>query len=212
MLTTRLAIPIAHGHLEALLESPPEPQAYAAVCHLHPLLGGNMHNNTTYRIAKAWTQANVSSLRFNFRGVGKSTGSYSDGLGELEDAQTALDFLEKQQPSLPLFASGFSFGARTALSLALSESRVERVLAVGVGVDFFDMRFVAGLRKPVAFVHAEQDEFGKLENLQALANQMQAPNKLFVVPGASHLFLNHMKGLEEQLARAVAWLVRGETV
>jgi alpha/beta superfamily hydrolase len=168
-----------------------------------------MHNNVIYRVAKAWAEAQVSSLRFNFRGVGNSTGSYSGGSGELEDAQAAFDFLKRQKPSLPLFASGFSFGARTALSLALSEPRVERVLAVGVGVDFFDMRFVAGLKKPVAFVHAEQDEFGKLETLQALANQMQAPNKCFVVPGASHLFLNHMKELEEQLAKAAAWLVEG---
>jgi len=207
MLTTRLVIPAAHGHLEALWESPPKPQAYAAVCHLHPAFGGNMHNNATYRIAKAWTQAHVSALRFNFRGVGNSTGSYGGGLGELEDAQVAFDFLEKQQPRLPLLASGFSFGARTALSLALTEPRIERVLAVGVGVDFFDMRFVAQLKKPVAFVHAEKDEFGRLEHMQKLASQVQAPNRLFVVPQASHLFLNHMQGLEEQLSQAVAWLL-----
>jgi len=168
-----------------------------------------MHNNTLYRMAKAWTWAHVSSLRFNFRGVGNSTGSYDGGPGELEDALAALEFLHQQQPSLPLFASGFSFGARTALSLAAQASCVKCVLAVGVGVDFFDMRFVAHLKKPVAFVHAENDEFGKLENLQALANQMQAPNKLFVVPGATHLFLNHMKPLEEQLEKAIAWLLEG---
>jgi len=188
------------------LDSPPKPLASAVVCHLHPLYGGNMHNKTIYRIAKAWTKAQVSSLRFNFRGVGNSTGSHSGGPGELEDAQAALDFLAKQQPGLALFASGFSFGARTALALALSEPRIQRVLAVGVGVDFFDMRFVAHLQKPVAFVHAENDEFGKLENLQKLASQIQAPNKLFVVPKASHLFLNHMQSLEEQLGQAIHWL------
>jgi len=165
-----------------------------------------MHNNVTYRIAKAWNQAQVSALRFNFRGVGNSTGSYSGGPGELEDAQAALDFLEKQHPPLPLFAGGFSFGAQTALRLALSSPRVERVLAVGAGVDFFDMRFVAQLKKPVAFVHAEKDTFGKLENLQALASHISAPCQLFVVPQASHLFLNHLESLEEQLTLAVNWL------
>ena len=211
-----LAVPSQHGHLEALLWYPPSPPlATALVCHLHPRLGGNMHNNTVYRMAKAWTSAHVTSLRFNFQGVGKSTGGLrearglEEGLGELEDAQSALDFLHAQHPSLPLFASGFSFGARTALALALKEPRVQRVLAVGVGVDFFDMRFVAQLKKPIAFVHAENDEFGKLQHLQALARQVQAPTRLFVVPHAAHLFLGHMQSLEVQLAQAIAWLGEG---
>jgi len=173
-----------------------------------------MHNNTTYRIAKAWTEAGVCALRFNFRGVEASTGSYGEGVGELEDARTALDFLAHSAspgnpptPSCPLLASGFSFGARTALSLALQEARIGGVLAVGVGVDFFDMRFVARLQKPIAFVHAENDEFGKLEHLQALAHQVEAPTRLFVVPQASHLFLGHMPTLEVQLQQAVSWLL-----
>ena len=208
MLTTRLTIPAAHGCLEALLDGPPAPQALALVCHLHPAFGGHMHNNTVYRIAKAWNEAGTSSLRFNFRGVGKSTGTHSGGPGELEDAHTALDFLHQKGPSLPLVVSGFSFGAYAALSLALKDTRVRGTLAVGAGVDFFDMRFVTQLKQPAAFVHAEKDEFGKWEHLQALTQQMQAPCKLFVVPGASHLFVGHMQSLEEQLTQATTWLLQ----
>jgi len=166
-----------------------------------------MHNNTTYRMAKAWTLAHVAALRFNFSSVGSQATNTEEGTAELEDAQSALAFLQTQQPALPLLCSGFSFGARTALALALREPRIKRVLAVGVGVDFFDMRFVAQLKTPVAFVHAEKDEFGKLQNLQALAKQVQAPNKLFIVPQASHLFTHHMQSLEEKLAQAIAWLM-----
>src|ERR1700749_103293 len=87
----RLAIPVSHGQLEAILKEPAAPTAAAVLGHPHPLGGGTMNNNVVYRAAKALTEAGVAVLRFNFRGVGASTGRHDGGEGEEEDARAALE-------------------------------------------------------------------------------------------------------------------------
>src|SRR5712671_4968785 len=99
----RMAIPVAHGRLEALLRGPEAPFAAAVFCHPHPLHGGTMNNNVVYRVAKALNDAGAAVLRFNFRGVGASTGSHDAGAGEEDDALAALDFLAEHHPGLPLW-------------------------------------------------------------------------------------------------------------
>src|SRR6187549_1533957 len=125
-------IPVSHGRLEALHWAVPNPRGAAIVCHPHPVHGGTMHNHVTYRLAQAWRDANVACVRFNFRGVGRSTGAHDEGRGEIDDARAALDWVAAQTPDVPLYASGFSFGARTALQLSRRDTRVQKVLVVGV--------------------------------------------------------------------------------
>jgi len=201
-------IPVSHGRLESLYWSVEKPVAAAIVCHPHPLHGGTMHNHVTYRLAQAWRDASVACVRFNFRGVGRSTGKHDEGRGEVDDAQAALDWLAAQVPGVPLYASGFSFGSRTALKLTMREPRVQKVLAVGVAVDLFDMQFVSGLSKPAAFIHADQDEYGKLENVQKLLAQVKAPHALFVVAESDHLCTGRLDAFSEQAKAAVSWLLQ----
>ena len=96
----RLFLPGPAGRLEALLEfdATAIPAAAAIICHPHPLFGGTMHNRVAYRAAKAALQAGLPALRFNYRGVEKSEGESSDGIGEREDARAALDFLAGRFP------------------------------------------------------------------------------------------------------------------
>src|SRR5579862_2867810 len=108
----RTVVPVAHGQLEAIVREPPEPVAAAVVCHPHPRGGGTMNNNVVYRLAKALVEGGVATLRFNFRGVGASTGTYDEGRGEEDDARAALAFLRARHPAVPLWIAGFSFGAR----------------------------------------------------------------------------------------------------
>src|SRR5438270_2414166 len=131
-------IPVEHGRLEALHWPVENARGAAIICHPHPLHGGTMHNHVTYRLAQAWRDARVSSVRFNFRGVGRSTGTHDEGRGEVDDARAALDFIARENLQVPLYASGFSFGSRVALKLALDEPRIERAMAVGLAVDLFD--------------------------------------------------------------------------
>jgi alpha/beta superfamily hydrolase len=201
-------LPAPLGHLEALHWSVERPLAAAVVCHPHPLHGGTMHNHVTYRVAQAWRDAQVACVRFNFRGVGRSTGAHDHGVGEVDDALAALDWLAAQHPGVPLYASGFSFGCRAALQLALREPRVQKVLAVGLAVDLFDVDFVQGVRQPVAFVHGDRDEFGALDRLEALRARMAAKTGLFVVPDCDHLASGRLDAFSGAAARAVAWLLQ----
>ena len=178
----------------------------ALVCHPHPLAGGNLHNTVTYRVAAAFRAEGYSVLRFNFRGVGTSTGAYDSGPGELEDARTALDWLERQVPDVPLAVAGFSFGARTALELAAVEPRVARVLAVGMATRLFDLSVAESLHQPVAIIQSLKDEFASVEDVRALVARIPHA-RLFELPEADHLVTGKQAEFDAICARAVHWLL-----
>src|SRR5438132_6608511 len=101
------------GKLECLVEEPEdrEPREAFLVCHPHPQGGGTMHNKVVYRMARGLRRAGAVVLRFNYRGVNLSEGKYDQGIGEMEDARAALEYLRSRYPDLPFSLGGFSFGA-----------------------------------------------------------------------------------------------------
>src|ERR1044072_4801988 len=101
------------GQLEALLEEPEhaEPAEAALVCHPHPQHGGTMHNKVVYRMARGLCKRGEVVLRFNYRGVNLSQGTYDQGLGETEDARTALAWLRERYLELPYTLAGLSVGS-----------------------------------------------------------------------------------------------------
>ncbi len=206
MPSAALAIPVSHGSLEAILWEVERPRAAAIVCHPHPLHGGNLHNHLPYRIAEALRDAGVSALRFNFRGVGASTGSYDGGAGELDDARAALDFLASRHPGVPLWSTGFSFGAHVSLLLAAEDARVEKTLGAGLALSMFGFGFLRELRKPKAIVQSEFDELGALDGVEQLVESLPEPKRLFVIRGADHLATGRLGEAEAVLAAAVRWL------
>lgn len=199
-------IPASHGRLEGLLWKCESPLAAALVCHPHPVHGGTMHNHVTYRVANAFRDAGVSTLRFNFRGVGRSTGKYDEGRGEVDDARDALDFLEREVPGAPLIVAGFSFGSRVALRLS-ADPRIGRVMAVGMALDLFDFEFAQAVRKPKAVLHADHDEYAPLAKVEAFVEHMPPPRKLFVVEDSDHLATGRLDAFEAVAKQAVAWLL-----
>jgi hypothetical protein len=202
----RVDVPVAHGSLEAIVRGTPAPFAAAVVCHPHPQFGGTMNNNVVFRVAKAFVDAGGSALRFNFRGVGRSTGRYADGVGEEEDAVAALDFLAQQYPGVPLWMAGFSFGARVGLTVGARDARVQKLLGVGLALKMFDYGFLTTSPKPKAFVQASEDEFGPEPAIRALVDGMAEPKRLYVVPGATHLFPKNLDPLEEAARAAIEYL------
>jgi uncharacterized protein len=200
-------IPVSHGRLEALFWKVEGARSAAVVCHPHPLHGGTLHNHVTYRTADALRKAGVSALRFNFRGVGRSTGSYDDGRGEVDDARAALDWLQHQQPGVPLLVAGFSFGSRVALQLSAEDPRVERVLLVGAALRLFSFGVARDLHKPKAFIHADHDEYAPLEDVRRLVEETPPPHQLFVVTDSDHLCTGRLDAFEQEAAQAVTWLL-----
>ncbi|HVU50715.1 MAG TPA: alpha/beta fold hydrolase [Polyangia bacterium] len=203
----RLSIPVPHGQLEALLKEPAAPVAAAVVCHPHPLGGGTMNNNVVYRAAKALVDAGVAVLRFNFRGVGASTGRHDGGAGEEDDALAALDVLAQLHPDLPLWMAGFSFGARVGLTVGARDARVEKLLGIGLALKMFDYSFLDSSAKPKAVVQAADDEYGARDAVTAAFDRMAPPKHLAIVDGATHLFPQHLDQLERAAAEATAWLL-----
>ena len=162
----RTVIPVAHGELEAIVREPAAPTAAAVVCHPHPQGGGTLNNNVVYRLAKALVDGGAATLRFNFRGVGASTGAYAEGIGEEDDARAAIDFLRARHPTLPLWVAGFSFGARVGLSVGARDPRVDKLLGVGLALKMFDYSFLSACPKPKAIIQASDDEYGAREAIR----------------------------------------------
>ncbi|HEY8924751.1 MAG TPA: alpha/beta family hydrolase [Polyangia bacterium] len=196
------------GHLEAILREPADPVRSAVVCHPHPQGGGTMNNNVVYRVAKALAERRTSVLRFNFRGVGRSTGEYAGGVGEVDDARAALDFMAARHPELPLWQAGFSFGARVGLQAGIADRRVSRLLAVGLAVRMFDLSFLEGERRglPLAIVQAAQDEYGDRGEIEAFVARLAQPVRLWIVEDATHLFPGRLDALERTVGPAIEWL------
>jgi len=184
-------IPGAAGPLEALLEwEPQRPDfpARALVCHPHPEYGGTMHNKVVFRAAKAALQAGLPTLRFNFRGVGKSQGSYDGGPGEQEDVRAALDFLASRYPEKPVCLMGFSFGAWVGLAVGAGDPRVMALVGLGVPVGTNDLSFLGQVQKPKLIVQGSEDEFGPRAQMEAFYASLPEPKRLHFVAGADHFF------------------------
>ena len=173
-----------------MLEFEPKAPARAAalVCHPHPLYGGTMHNKVVYRATKAALQAGLPTLRFNFRGVGKSQGKFSHGIGERDDAHAALDFLAGRFHGLPVAMIGFSFGAVVGLIAGTADPRVSVLVGLGVPAGSADLSFLRGVSKPKLIVQGTEDFFGPRQEVEAFFAALAEPKLLHWVEGADHFF------------------------
>lgn len=191
------------GRLEGTYRPADEPLGAAVVCHPLPTHGGTMHNKVVFRIAKAFERAGYAVLRFNFRGVGLSHGSFEGGVGEADDVRAALDWLADQNPDVPLGVAGFSFGTVVGLPVGAADDRVTRLVGVGIPVDRFPFDRHAGVVKPKLFVQGTRDEFGPIERLRAALARVGEPWDLVAVEGADHFFAGRLPELERAI---VDWL------
>jgi alpha/beta superfamily hydrolase len=177
------------GALEALLESPQdiEPTAVAVVCHPHPVHGGTMQNKVTHTLARSFAGVGIPALRFNFRGVGASEGSFDDGNGEVADVLAAVHWLRDEAPELPLWLAGFSFGAAMAIRAA-AECDPAGLISVAPAVS----RFAGNLDRqpacPWLIVQGDQDELVDVDETIAWVNGLPPGPELEVFPETEHFF------------------------
>lgn len=194
-----LFIPAPHGRLEAILKQPPgESLGVAVVCHPHPLGGGTMHNKVVFRVAAGLVDAGLTTLRFNFRGVGASTGVHSEIPGGKEDVAAALAYISNEFPGNEITLAGFSFGSRVAMEIGIGDPRVVRLISIGTPVDKYeDYEFLVSARKPILFIHGDRDEFGAIENVRKLYSAVSAGTdaELVVFKDCGHFFDHHLNEL-----------------
>lgn len=190
------------GVLEALLEEPDDiaPREVCLVCHPHPAHGGTMHNKVVYRMAKGLRRSGSIVLRFNFRGVGRSEGSYDNMVGEREDARAALAWLRARYPDLPYSLAGFSFGSRIIMRLGCTLDDVQRLIAVGFPTWREDNSYLTTCTVPKLFIQSTIDEFGPRAELEALFATIADPKELIFIEAADHFFAGSLEKVEEALA------------
>lgn len=156
-----------------------------------------MHTKAVYRAAQAANEAGLVTLRFNFRGVGASTGSYEEGVGEREDVTAAIDWLVEHYGGLPLVVGGFSFGSMVGLSVGVRDDRVAGLLGLGLPLRNlnYDFDFLGETAKPTLVVQGENDEFGSGEDAAAVLGKLGDHITLVRIPGSDHYFANRLDEL-----------------
>jgi alpha/beta superfamily hydrolase len=186
------------GALEVVLNLPVEdPRGIALVAHPHPLQGGTLDNKVAQTLAKTFVALGYASIRLNFRGVGKSAGEFDDGVGETDDALSALEFARTQlaeQAATPPVLAGFSFGCYVQARVA-ARVTPERLVLVGPAVS----RFAADtLPADTIVIHGEQDDVVALADVFAWARPQQLP--IVVFPGCGHFFHGRLPQLQRTIA------------
>jgi uncharacterized protein len=184
------------GVLEAVVDSAgPAIRGVAVLCHPHPQQQGTMQNKVVTTLARAFAHLGAAAVRFNFRGVGASTGCYADGIGERDDARAVVVHCRQRWPTMPLYLGGFSFGGAVALAIA-REVAPQGLVTVAPAVS----RLPAGWGAPVCpwlLVHGEADDVVPLGPVTEWAVALAVPPRIVVLPQVGHFFHGALTALSE---------------
>jgi len=184
------------GRLQAILDSPDdgETTGAAVVCHPHPQHGGTMHNKVAHTLARSFVRSGFVTLRFNFRGTEDSDGQYDEGIGELDDALTAISWLRERNPDGPIWLGGFSFGAAIAVRAAVA-TEVSGLISVAPAIHRFAGNLEGQPRCPWLVIQGDQDELVDVEETIAWVNSLEPGPELVVLSGAEHFFHGRLNDL-----------------
>ena len=185
----QIRFPVEDLVLEGLI-SLPEPGARIGIvlCHPHPLYGGEMHNNVVEAMAVSMQRAGHATLRFNFRGVGGSSGAHGEGVAEIEDVKAAVTCLLQRQAFETIVVAGYSFGSMVGLRAGADDTRVDKLIGVALPIATRDVSFLKTVAKPTLLVSGDRDQHSPVSELEALCAGLTGPTQLVVVAGADHFF------------------------
>ena len=189
------------GRLEGRYQPPKVKNApIALILHPHPRHGGTMNNKVVYHLFHAYARRGFAVLRFNFRGVGRSQGEFDNGIGELSDAASALDWLQTYNPDAPsCWIAGFSFGAWIGMQLLMRRPEIQGFISVAPPANMYDFNFLAPCPSSGIIIQGTADKVVPQEATAKLAEKLQAQKGIKVdyttIPGASHFYENHMEQL-----------------
>jgi len=193
------------GRLEGRYHPGRSPSApIALILHPHPQHGGTMNNKVVYSVFNAFAERDFSTLRFNFRGVGRSQGSYDRGEGELSDAASALDWLQAVNPNARgVWVAGFSFGAWIGMQLLMRRPEIDAYISIAPPANMLDFNFLAPCPASGLIIHGEGDEIVPEPFVAKLVHKLQHQRGIAidyrVIPGATHFFADHLSAVTDHV-------------
>jgi alpha/beta superfamily hydrolase len=179
----------------------------ALVCHPHPLFGGTMTNKVVHILARTFNDLGAPVVRFNFRGVGKSSGTHDDGAGETEDTLAMLAWTAHRWPNAKIWLSGFSFGAAMALRASL-RFPVGNLITVAPALRWLTQVQEQVPACPWLIVQGDQDELVDAQAVQAWAGGLRRPPQIRILQGAEHFFHGRLNDLRDAVTE---WLSTSQT-
>ena len=191
-------IPCGDLRLEAVLQ-PGCGAGAAVICHPHPQYGGDMHNPVVLALAEGLQQAGCATLRFNFRGVGRSTGRFGGGLAEQDDARAAVEYALAHTGASRAILAGYSFGAVVALAVGAEAAAVDALVAVAPPLAMSGLDGLSACTKSKLFLVGDADQFCPVAALETALRRVPPPTQLRVLCGADHFLF----GYEAEIAAAV---------
>ncbi len=198
-------IPGPEGRLEGRYQkSKIEDAPVALILHPHPLHGGTMNNKVTYVAYQTFRNLGFSVMRFNFRGVGKSEGSFDNGEGELSDAASILDWLQTQNPnSTDFWIAGFSFGAWIGMQLLMRRPELQGFISVSPPANMYDFNFLAPCPVSGIMIQGDSDDVVDHKSVQDLAKRLSDQRgieiDLDIISGADHFYTNKLRNVSESI-------------
>jgi len=174
----------------------------ALVLHPHPQFGGTMNNKVVSIMYKAFVKRGFSTLRFNFRGVGRSQSTFDNGQGEMSDAASALDWMQTHNPNASsCWIGGFSFGAWISMQLMMRRPEINGFISVAPPANQHDFSFLAPCPASGILIHGDRDEIAPIDSTDKLAAKLKSQKNITidyeVVKGCDHFFANHMPQLNK---------------
>ena len=193
------------GRLEGRYQHNRTPGAPIAIMlHPHPQHGGSMNNKVVYALYHAFARHGFSVLRFNFRGVGRSKGSFDRGEGELSDAASALDWLQGfNGGASACWIAGFSFGAWIGMQLLMRRPEISGFVSIAPPANMYDFTFLAPCPSSGMIIQGAEDEIVPPASVEKLVEKLCAQRNLEIdyrlIPGANHFFHDSLEQLEQHL-------------
>jgi hypothetical protein len=169
------------------------------ITHPHPLYGGNMVNPVVVRTASAFAQQGFTTLRFNFRGTGGSSGMYDNGHGEQTDVIAALEFL-KDQGCDPLYLAGYSFGSRVNASFVAGGYDIFDHIMISPPVAFMSFDDIAALPSTGLVITGQNDEIAPPKRIQTHLDRWGITPRFDIIPGCDHFYAGHLDSLHQSLS------------
>lgn len=181
----------------------PHRNATVVICHPHPLYGGTMDNKVVTTLMRAFSELGLQTVRFNFRGVGKSAGSFAEGIGELDDLKAVMDWVKQVCPHDDIWLAGFSFGAAVSATMA-AKIPVAQLVSIAPPVPRFRLPQLASVTCPWLIVQGEKDEIVIPADVFAWVETRDPKPELIKMPLAGHFFHGQLMALREILVKALA--------